>query len=73
MDDIDGDEPELFNFLKWNEKRYKKVLQVVYGLVVLILLWIAFIFAVALYLDAGRAELGYNGDTHIEEKKGWWE
>ena len=72
MDDIDGDEPELFNFLKWNEKWYEKVWQVLYCMAVLIVLWIAFIFAVALYLDAGRAELGYEEETRIE-KKAWWE
>lgn len=54
-------------------KWYKKVLILVYGLVFLIVLWIVFSFLVALYLEAGRAELGYNGDTHIEEKRGWWE
>ena len=53
-------------------KLYQKVLYSLAALVFLILLFIVFTFAVALYLDAGGAELGYEEDTHIE-KKGWWE
>lgn len=74
MGDSLEDDDELSEMWRnWNEKWYKKVLLLVYGLVVLILLWIAFSFAVALFMEAGRDELGYKEDTHIEEKKGWWE
>jgi len=56
-----------------NLKPHQKGLRMLLALAMLALIFFAVIFLVALYLDAGEAELGYEEDTHIEEKKGWWE
>jgi len=72
MDSLQDDDELSDMWRNWKGKWYKKVLILVCGLAVLILLWIAFSFLVALYLDAGKAELGYEEETRME-KKAWWE
>jgi len=59
----------------WNSlKPYQKGLRMSLALAMLAFIFFAVIFLVALYLDAAKTELGYyEEETHIEEKKGWWE
>ena len=56
-----------------NLKPCQKGLRMLLALAMLAGLLFAVIFLVALYLDAGKAELGYYEEETRIEKKAWWE